>query len=967
MAKLFIYFLIIYLIKIKNKSKTIIIFYCDIDIKIKGTGSSTNILYSSFESLPSEIYINGNNQTSINYFYILTTGEHSITLSWNYEFESLRNIFKSITNLIKADLSSFNFKTIKDMYQMFQGCTSLISVNFRNFDSSLVTTMAYMFDTCTSLTSIDLSNFHTPSLLDINAMFDDCHSLVKIDLRNFDTSKVTDMNFMFYSNYALKSAKLNFNTSSVKNFNKMFAYCNNLIFLNLYSFTIDSSSNIDEIFLSINTNLIYCYNEKTASRFNSLLKNKPLDCNYVEDEEKKDYMNKYSIEGNISLSDDINIVLDTETKEKIIENIRDNLMNGNMEDVILEIDEGNNFLIRDKFTSIAITTPENQMNMKNKNISRINLDKCIEKLIGEYNIPKNEKIYIFKIDETKEGMKIPKIEYELYYSPNDDKKLKKFNLTICKDTEVNISIPVNINENDMYKYNTSSDFYNDLCNTFSTNNGIDMTLKDRKIEFIENNYTLCEENCILKGYEIISKEVICSCEIKLELPLLSTVVIDKNKLYDSFSNIKNIANLNIMKCYKVLFNISGCIKNLGFYFISLIIVFYFFCLIFFFVNDLKKIKNIIDKIIEAKEYQDYINNSKKNNKNNKKKNKKKKIALTENSYDKLTNKSCYPKIKKRSYLKEIENSFNSLNKVRMTTKSNNAKKKLNKSIIHPPIKTIMSKGKKQKKAKKNVSIKILDTTNKAKNFKNKYNESESQYSEYNQYLNLLEFNIYELNSLQYKKALKKDKRTYCQYYLSLLKTKHIFFFSFFSLFFFNSRIIKIYLFFFSLAVYFTVNALFFDDNTMHKIYEDEGKYNFIYQIPQIIYSSLLSSCLNKILKTFSLTEQSIIKIKQNSLEFFPKQKIAKIKKSLTVKFITFFIISFVFLIIFWYYVSCFCAVYKNTQFHLMKDTLISYGVSMLYPFGFFILPGIFRLPSLNAKKKDKAYMYNLSKFIQAIY
>ena len=168
-------------------------------------------------------------------------------------------------------------------------------------------------------------------------------------------------------------------------------------------------------------------------------------------------------------------------------------------------------------------------------------------------------------------------------------------------------------------------------------------------------------------------------------------------------------------------------------------------------------------------------------------------------------------------------------------------------------------------------------------------------------------------------------------------------------------------------MYFTVNALFFDDNTMHKIYEDEGKYNFIYQIPQIIYSSLISSCINTILKTFSLTEQSIIKIKQNSLEFFPKQKIANIKKSLTVKFITFFIISFVFLIIFWYYVSCFCAVYKNTQFHLMKDTLISFGVSMLYPFGFFILPGIFRLPSLNAKKKDKAYMYNLSKFIQAIY
>ena len=31
-----------------------------------------------------------------------------------------------------------------------------------------------------------------------------------------------------------------------------------------------------------------------------------------------------------------------------------------------------------------------------------------------------------------------------------------------------------------------------------------------------------------------------------------------------------------------------------------------------------------------------------------------------------------------------------------------------------------------------------------------------------------------MNSLIYKKAKEKDKRTYCQYYLSLLRTKHFF-------------------------------------------------------------------------------------------------------------------------------------------------------------------------------------------------
>ena len=47
-----------------------------------------------------------------------------------------------------------------------------------------------------------------------------------------------------------------------------------------------------------------------------------------------------------------------------------------------------------------------------------------------------------------------------------------------------------------------------------------------------------------------------------------------------------------------------------------------------------------------------------------------------------------------------------------------------------------------------------------------------------------------------------------------------------------------YLFFFSFSSDLTINALFFNDDIMHKIYQDKGKYNFFYQIPQILYSSL---------------------------------------------------------------------------------------------------------------------------------
>ena len=66
----------------------------------------------------------------------------------------------------------------------------------------------------------------------------------------------------------------------------------------------------------------------------------------------------------------------------------------------------------------------------------------------------------------------------------------------------------------------------------------------------------------------------------------------------------------------------------------------------------------------------------------------------------------------------------------------------------------------------------------------------------------------------------------------------------------------------------------------------------------------------------------------------------------------------------------FCAIYENTQMHLLNDTLISFGLSLLYPFWIYLLPGMFRIPSLlEGKKNNKSNgagkcLYNFSKFLQ---
>ena len=225
-------------------------------------------------------------------------------------------------------------------------------------------------------------------------------------------------------------------------------------------------------------------------------------------------------------------------------------------------------------------------------------------------------------------------------------------------------------------------------------------------------------------------------------------------------------------------------------------------------------------------------------------------------------------------------------------------------------------------------------------------------------------NDYELNSLDYKDAIELDKRTYLQYYWSLIKTKQLIVFTFYFNKDYNSYIIKIELFLFAFALYLTVSALFFTDNTIHQIYEDAGIFNFIYNIPQIIYSTIISAVINIIVKSLSLSESKILELKKEKTEIKLNNKISEVIKSLKLKFILFYIISSIFLVFFLIYLSCFCAVYRNTQYHLIKNTLLSFALSLLYPFALNLIPVFIRIPAI--KSKNNECMYKISKIVQLV-
>ena len=116
----------------------------------------------------------------------------------------------------------------------------------------------------------------------------------------------------------------------------------------------------------------------------------------------------------------------------------------------------------------------------------------------------------------------------------------------------------------------------------------------------------------------------------------------------------------------------------------------------------------------------------------------------------------------------------------------------------------------------------------------------------------------------------------------------------------------------------------------------------------------------------ALSESNILNFKQKKEKINLDQNIKALNKILRIKFILYFIVSTILLLLFWYYLSMFCAIYRSTQYHLIKDTLISFGLSFIYPFGIYLLPGILRIPSLSNRKNKKEILYKISKLLQML-
>ena len=462
--------------------------------------------------------------------------------------------------------------------------------------------------------------------------------------------------------------------------------------------------------------------------------------------------------------------------------------------------------------------------------------------------------------------------------------------------KININSPVILNNiiSNLYNslkesgydlFNKSDSFYNDICSIFTTENGTDITLSDRRklIYDINANTSICQNECQLDSYNSSNKKVKCKCSPQMNktddnLKINSILDnFDLKTITDSFISTIRFSNFLVLKCHKLAFNLKDILKNIGRILMTIIIFISFIFFIIFCIFDFNKVNEYIKEIYNLK----LINGRYRRHNSVRTINKKKEILKRKNS--KKSSKTLTNKSKGDSLDIQMNKNNNNIVNINQNNIVNTPPKRgiyiyknkapiiLNNIESNLSYKKLLENESKRKidmlnqrlsKKESNINYIQIENVNignsslnrkiiknkKCKTFKKKLSKKRlsveyhisNQEKKKKKNENINNLNDEELNNLEYDKALIIDKRTYFQYYWSLLKKKHLLLFTFYPIKDYNLKTIKICLFLFSFSLYFTVNGFFFSDNTMHKIYMDNGKFNLIYLIPQIVYSSYLS-------------------------------------------------------------------------------------------------------------------------------
>ena len=564
---------------------------------------------------------------------------------------------------------------------------------------------------------------------------------------------------------------------------------------------------------------------------------------------------------------------------------------------------------------------------------------------------------------------------------------KNFDFSFCNKEPILLEEKMNINTlkynstNDTEKVNIKkilygrkygidlfdpySDFFNDICFKFTSEKGSDVTLESR-VEDYYQNITFCDEkeNSHYLGYNYSEDNDIITYRCAFGF---YKSVNEKSSYLDLIdSEIKtyvSVSNLKVITCYKKFLNLKDLIKNYGGSICILVLIIQFICFLLFCFRGIKSIKKQLEdlftlgnEIIRRKslltENHLTIENDSKDNFNNFIKEKSPKLQNQEKPVSNPPKNKEISENEDKEIQKGNSNEANKINrqetsgdiKVEIKEENNNEENKTN----NEKKETIKDKDFRNKVLENKLSSSVIK---KAKGQSDK--ETNIDLDMKSESSQLYDYESDELNELPFDKALKKDKRNFCLYYCNILAISHIILNLFFRQSDYNLFVVKLGLLFMTFPINLTFNSFFFTNEKIKINYVKsvEDISTFWSNISNTVYSSILSSTFLIILKFISLTHNSIRALRKIKNVELAKKKSVCLLRCIKLRIFIYYILSFAFLIIFGFYVLCFCAIFENTQIILVRSTFTSWLISLLYPFIICFITSLFRSLSFACESK----------------
>ena len=219
----------------------------------------------------------------------------------------------------------------------------------------------------------------------------------------------------------------------------------------------------------------------------------------------------------------------------------------------------------------------------------------------------------------------------------------------------------------------------------------------------------------------------------------------------------------------------------------------------------------------------------------------------------------------------------------------------------------------------------------------------------------------DIQDMDYEEAIIYDKRSYLMMYWAYLVDTQIILGTFCTENYLNLLVIKLSFFICTFQISFFLNAFFYSDEYISDAYHNDGILDFVSGLPKSIYSFVATLITTNLLKMLSNSQSELKKVIREKGKNKNYVNIINIKlKKLRKKLIVYFILVFLLEVFFLYYVTAFCAVYRNSQKYWFYGCLESFAMDSLVALIICIILSLLRYISI--KKQIKCF-YTLANII----